>query len=224
MKIALILSGCGQMDGSEIHETITTLLALSEEKMDWMGFAPDSFQKEVTNHLTNAPQHSGQPRNTLEESARLVRGKIAPLSTLVQTLQKNLHEFDGIIIPGGYGAVINLCDFKNKGFDFSFNPDVEETLKLAKAQKLPVGFICIAPVMIPKIYPGATLTIGNDPDLIKQIHALGCIHQVCTGTEIAIDPINKIVSTPANMVGPTLSELYQGIHALVKTIKQLRKT
>jgi enhancing lycopene biosynthesis protein 2 len=223
IKIALILSGCGQMDGSEIHETLMTLLALSEEKIDWCGFAPDTPQKLIFNHLKGEPEKNLQdhPRNILEESARLMRGKIAPLSELILELKKPDPSYQAIIIPGGYGAVIHLCNFKDQGFDFEFHPEVQAVLTQAKNLKMPVGFMCIAPVMIPKIYPGAIFTIGNDPELIKQINALGCTHRICTGTEIAIDQAHKIVSTPANMVGPSLAELYQGIHALVKAVRDL---
>ena len=220
MKIALILSGCGQMDGSETHETLMTLLALSEEKLEWMAFAPDLPQKVVINHATGKVD-STSVRNILEESARLTRGKIAPLSDLLVDLEQTKPSYQAIIIPGGYGAAIHLCDFKEKGFNFTFNPEVGQVFERAKQLKLPMGFICIAPVMIPRIYPNATLTIGNDSTLIQQIEGLGCTHQRCSGTEIAIDSVNKVVSTPANMVSPTLDELHQGIRALVKAIKNL---
>ncbi len=220
MKVALILAGCGQMDGSEIHETLMTLLALSQEKMEWEAFAPNIPQTVVINHLTGEVDASSH-RNVMEESARLTRGKISPLSELFSMLKKPSHGLDAIIVPGGYGAAIHLCNFKDKGFEFTFEPQVEATFLEAKAQQLPMGFICIAPVMIPRIYPNSTLTIGNDPALIEQIEALRCVHQRCTGTEVCVDRVNRVVSTPANMVSPSLTELHQGILALVKALQTL---
>ena len=40
-KIGVVLSGCGVYDGSEIHETVLTLLALSRQGADVICFAPD---------------------------------------------------------------------------------------------------------------------------------------------------------------------------------------
>jgi enhancing lycopene biosynthesis protein 2 len=219
MKIALILAGAGQFDGSEIHETLMTLLALSEEKLEWMAFAPNRPQQVVINHFSHA-EDTKNSRNILEESARLTRGKIAPLTDLIALLKQHPKEFSAIIVPGGFGVAIHLCSFKKDGFNFSFDPEVKTVFELAKAKGLPMGFICIAPVMIPQIYPGATLTIGNDPELITAIEGLGCRHQICTGTEIAVDEKHRVVSTPANMVSPTLDELHQGIRRLVQKIKQ----
>jgi enhancing lycopene biosynthesis protein 2 len=46
-KIALILSGCGQRDGSEIQETVLSLLALNQANMDVDAFAPNISQEQV---------------------------------------------------------------------------------------------------------------------------------------------------------------------------------
>ncbi|MDZ7797533.1 MAG: hypothetical protein U5N56_11070 [Candidatus Marinimicrobia bacterium] len=45
--IAVILSGCGRADGSEIHESVCTLLALSEAGVPARIFAPDMEQKKL---------------------------------------------------------------------------------------------------------------------------------------------------------------------------------
>ncbi len=51
-KVGVVLSGCGVYDGSEIHETVLTLLALSRQGADVLCFAPDKTQADVMNHLT----------------------------------------------------------------------------------------------------------------------------------------------------------------------------
>ena len=43
-KVGVVLSGCGVYDGSEIHETVLTLLALSRQGADVLCFAPDKTQ------------------------------------------------------------------------------------------------------------------------------------------------------------------------------------
>ena len=39
-KVGVVLSGCGVYDGSEIHETVLTLLALSRQGADVICFSP----------------------------------------------------------------------------------------------------------------------------------------------------------------------------------------
>ena len=38
-KVAVVLSGCGVFDGTEIHEAVLTLLAIEEEGATWHCFA-----------------------------------------------------------------------------------------------------------------------------------------------------------------------------------------
>ncbi len=73
-KIAVLLSGCGVMDGSEIHEAVLTLLALDKEGIEYICSAPNKDQNQVINHITNQSQN--EKRNMLIESARIARGKI----------------------------------------------------------------------------------------------------------------------------------------------------
>ena len=214
MKFALILSGCGQHDGSETHETILTLLSLAQENISWDAFAPNIEQHHVTNHVTNQVDVM-QKRNVLEESARLVRGKIKPLTDMP------ISAYDAIIFPGGIGAVTNLCDWYEQGSEFSFNSAVRHVIDAAVNTKKPMGFICIAPMMIPKIYKNAKLTIGNDKKLAEQISRLGSEHIDCSSSEVVVDKQLKLVSTPANMLSAGIDEIYQGIHKLVKELALL---
>ena len=49
-----------------------------------------------------------EERNILIESARIARGKIQSLSKLY------VKDFDALILPGGFGAAINLSDLALK--------------------------------------------------------------------------------------------------------------
>jgi len=106
-KIGVVLSGCGVYDGSEIHETVLTLLALSRQGADVICFAPDKTQADVINHLTGEPM--AESRNVLIEAARIVRGDIHPLA------QADAAELDALIVPGGFGAAKNLSTFATEG-------------------------------------------------------------------------------------------------------------
>ena len=52
MKTAVLLSGSGVYDGSEIHEAVLTLLALSQNNLEYVCVAPDIKQYHVVNHLS----------------------------------------------------------------------------------------------------------------------------------------------------------------------------
>src|SRR5512136_306739 len=103
-KVAVILSGCGVFDGAEIHESVLVLLALDRANAQVVCTAPDLPQVHVVNHLTHQPVLA-ENRNVLVESARIARGKITPLS------QMKVEAIDALIVPGGFGAAKNLCDF-----------------------------------------------------------------------------------------------------------------
>ena len=213
-KFAVILSGCGQHDGSETHETILTLLSMEQEQVQWEAFAPDVQQSLVIDHVTESPIEK-ETRSVIKESARLVRGRIKPIT------EAQLSDFDAVIFPGGVGAVNILCDWFEKGIDFTFNADVQAFINAAVELKKPMGFICIAPMMIPKIYKSAKITIGNDQNLATQIHTMGGQHVDCQADEVIVDRENKIVSTPANMVANGIDEVYTGIRKLVKELVHL---
>lgn len=213
-KFAMILSGCGQHDGSETHETILTLLAMDRAGVEWQAFAPDIVNNNIINHVTNDPLEN-ESRNVLLESARLVRGKIKPLVEL------NVSDFDAVVFPGGMGAVTVLCDWLEKKSDFTFNADVARLIKDAKVLKKPMGFICIAPMMITKIYADAKFTIGNDKELAQEIANSGCEHVDCLASEAVVDSKNKLVSTPANMLKTNISVVAEGIDKLIKELINL---
>ena len=116
-KVAIILAGCGVFDGSEIHEAVITMLSVEQNGAQYQCFAPDIEQMHVVNHLTGEVAE-GESRNVLVEAARIARGEIKPVTEL------NVEEFDALLLPGGFGAAKNLCDFAVKGADASMNNDV----------------------------------------------------------------------------------------------------
>ena len=106
--IGVLLSGCGLYDGSEIHESVLTLLALDRMRAKALCMAPNIMQMHVVNHLTGQPA-PGEQRNALIEAARIARGKISDAARI------RAADMDGLILPGGFGAAKNLCDYAVKG-------------------------------------------------------------------------------------------------------------
>ena len=214
MKVAVILSGCGVYDGAEIYESVLTLLALEQEGCQYQCFAPNITQAHVINHLTG--EVMPETRNVLVEAARIVRGNIHDLSTA------NAAEFDALILPGGYGAAKNLSDFAFKGAECSVQPDVLAFCKAMVAQNKPLGFICIAPAIIPHVYgEGAKVTIGTDTGTAAAIEQMGGQHVSCPVDDYVIDEAHKVVSTPAYMLAGNIAEAASGISKLVKAVVRL---
>ena len=51
MKIGVLLSGCGVNDGSEIHESVLTLLAIKEQGAEYVCISIDkNQQKNIFSH------------------------------------------------------------------------------------------------------------------------------------------------------------------------------
>ena len=58
-KIAVVLSGCGVYDGTEVHEASAALAALSRGGADVEMYAPDKEQAHVVDHTKGAEmEHS----------------------------------------------------------------------------------------------------------------------------------------------------------------------
>ncbi|MBY0379756.1 MAG: isoprenoid biosynthesis glyoxalase ElbB [Burkholderiales bacterium] len=211
-KIAVILAGCGRHDGSEIHESVLTLLSIRQFGANYQCFSLNENQDHVSNHLTNELS-IGESRNMLIESARIARGNIKNLSELT------INEYDALIIPGGNGIAYNLFTLANDGANFMIKSLVKDFCNQFTDAKKPVGFICIAPVMIPKIYTDKiNMTIGSDPDTTQLVESLGAIHHNCTVDEICVDEAHKIVTTPAYMLADNILAAYTGINKLVKKV------
>ncbi|QSX33636.1 isoprenoid biosynthesis glyoxalase ElbB [Shewanella avicenniae] len=213
-KIAVLLSGCGVFDGSEIHEAVLSLLAIAKAGASYQCVAPDIAQMHVINHA--AGQEANESRNVLVESARIARGEIKA------TTELDVNEFDGLVIPGGFGAAKNLCDFAIKGADAQLSPLVAEFIGQFIAAKKVVGFICISPMMMPLLYgAGVKGTIGTDADTAAAFNAMGGEHQSAKVDDVVVDLEHKVVSTPAYMLAGNIVEVHNSIEKLVAKVLEL---
>jgi enhancing lycopene biosynthesis protein 2 len=212
--IAVVLSGCGTLDGSEIHEATLTLLALDTAGAHYECLAPNIPQTRVCNMATGKPVE--QTRHVLEEAARIARGKIKDIA------QVNPHDYAAVIFPGGYGAALNLCSFGLNKENYTVQSDVFKFCKALIAANKPAGFICISPVLVPKLYaPGVKITIGNDRETAAILEKLGAKHVACVASHCVVDKTHKVVSTPAYMLARSIKEVAAGIECLVKELLAL---
>ncbi len=215
-KVAVIFSGCGVYDGSEIHESVLVLLALDRANAQVVCAAPDIPQHHVTNHLTQQPV-SSETRNVLVESARIARGHITSLSQL------KTSDIDAVIVPGGLGAVTNLSTFALQGEKFGVNQEVARVLQEVHKQGKPIGFVCIAPAICARLFgpEKVEFTIGNDQGTAAKLQTSGARHVACTVHNVVIDSRLKIVSTPAYMLAKRITEAEAGINKLVQAVLEM---
>ncbi|AMO46992.1 Enhancing lycopene biosynthesis protein 2 [Kosakonia oryzendophytica] len=210
-KVGVILSGAGVYDGSEIHEAVITLLAIARSGAQAVCFAPDKSQSDVINHLTG--EALAGSRNVLIESARIARGAIQNLA------QASANDLDALIVPGGFGAAKNLSNFASQGSECVVDSTLKQlVLEMHKAGK-PLGFMCIAPAMLPKIFDfPLRLTIGTDIDTAEVLEEMGAEHVPCPVDDIVVDEENKVVTTPAYMLAEDIAQAATGIEKLVARV------
>jgi enhancing lycopene biosynthesis protein 2 len=210
LTVGVILSGCGVYDGAEIHEAVITMLALDRAGVTIRCMAPNVQQMHVVNHLTGEMPAS-ESRNVLVEAARIARGKIEDLATV------SIESLDALILPGGFGAAKNLCDFAVKGADCTVHADVARVVRGVHAAKKPIGAICIAPALIAKLLGDEKphVTIGSDKKTAEAIEQMGACHKACGVEGTVVDAKHKLVTTPAYMLANSISEAAAGIEKLV---------
>lgn len=215
-KVAVILSGSGFMDGSEIQESVLTLYGIELAGGEYRCFAPDIDHHHINNHLTGE-EIEGETRNVLVESARIARGNIKPLSEF------NADDFDAMILPGGYGAALNLCDFAVVGPQCEVNSEVEKAVMDIHNAGKPIGFLCIAPVIAAKLIDGVKITIGNDEPTEMAVTVMGANHIDASPTEVIIDKENKIVTSPCYMYDSSVSNVFVGATNVAKEVLKMAK-
>ena len=213
IKFAVILSGCGVYDGTEIIEAVLTLLAIEKNNCTFNVLAPDIEQMHVVNHLTG--QEMNEKRNVLVEAARIARSDIRSLENF------NPDDYDALILPGGYGAGKNLSDYEIKGIDFKINEWVENSIQQMHNQRKPIGALCISPVILAKIFGDIQLTIGKDEETISHIQKLGALHIKTNSGNIATDKKNKIVSAPCFMLNAGITDIEKETDQVVKALIEM---
>ncbi len=207
-KAAIVLSGNGVFDGSEIHEAVITLLNLQKRGVQCAFFAPDIEQAHTINHLNG--EVKTQNRNVLEESARIARGNITDLS------QFNADNFDMILFVGGFGAAKNLSTFAFDGTKCKVNADVERAINNMIERGKKLGFLCIAPVIAARVISkGVKVTIGNDPATAQAINAMGATHIDCPANSFVKDQNFNTYSTPAYMLAENAAQVDEGVSAMI---------
>jgi len=212
-NIAVLLSGCGYLDGTEIHEATLTLLAIHKYGAQFTCFAPNKEQHHVINHLTG--EEMADSRNVLVESARIARGNVDDLRHF------SADNFDALLLPGGFGAAKNLSDFAFKGADCQIDPEVASAIRAMHEVGKPIGALCIAPALIAQIISDVTVTIGQDRETAEALITMGAHHKATLHGEITVDTANKVVSTPCYMLESRVDQIAEGADKVVQAVLEM---
>lgn len=213
MKIAVVLAGCGVMDGAEIHEAVMTLYAIENNGGSYEVFAPNVAQHHVINHLTGEVMN--ESRNVLTEASRIARGKIRALT------EYRADDFDAVIFPGGFGVAKNLCTYAFDGPECHVDRVVEEAIRSTHRAGKPIGALCISPVLITKVLGDVTVTIGSDAGTAADIVKLGGEHEMKEHGDVSVDRENRIASAPCYMIPSSLADIARDADAVVRAVKEL---
>lgn len=213
MNIAIILSGCGNRDGSELQETLSLFLAIDRRGWHYQCFAPEDLYT-VVSHL-DGDEH-GDRRDLLTESARVARGEIKPLKLF------NAAQFDALALPGGMGAARNLSTFAFDGPSMKVRSDVEQAILSTVGLHKPVLAMCIAPMVLAKVLgnQGVKITLGGANSASQVAEQLGACVQHCGVTEVCVDSQLRVYTTPAYMVGTRISEIFAGAENMIAALEK----
>jgi enhancing lycopene biosynthesis protein 2 len=222
---AVLLSGCGVYDGSEIHEAVLTLLNIDKEGGTYHCIAPDVDQHHVINHITG--EELNEKRNVLVEAARIARGNVKSLKEI------NAQDYAALVIPGGFGAAKNLTKWAFNGPDGHIDADVKKIIFDFVEAKKPIAAFCMGPTVIAKALEDTNhnpvLTVGTiaapSPYDIASVSAgiekTGAAATMATVEEIVYDEKLNIVSTPCYMMDASIYEINFGISKAIKKIMKL---
>lgn len=217
-KAAVLLAGCGHMDGAEIRESVLTLLALDQQGVEFQCVALNAPQHHVMNHATGKPVE-GESRNILEEASRIARvGKCLDLA------KADPAHYDALLLPGGFGVAKNHCGFAFKGTEADVQPQVAAFVSAFFRARKPVGAICISPALVAlclaKEGRKAALTLGNGKDIQAAMEKLGHAYRaVPSAREVIVDEDLKLVTTSAYMFDDArLSDVWIGIERCVDEV------
>ncbi|MHC5224904.1 isoprenoid biosynthesis glyoxalase ElbB [Ignatzschineria sp. LJL83] len=219
---ALILAGCGHLDGAEITEAVALNIALSKAGYQVDFYAPNRLQQHTVNHLEGSELTPN--RSILEEAARIARGKIQPIDEL------DLSQVDGIAMAGGFGVIKNFTNYLTEGNNALLQTDIGDKIKAAITLKKPIIAVCAAPMAVAIALKelnihDATLTFGqssNAGDFLPALQVWNISHVETDTHESFKDPNYPIITSGAYMDGnATPFEVFSGIESCVDTLQEI---
>ena len=195
-KVAVVLSGCGHTEGSEVTEAVSALIAIGLHGGTSVCFAPN---------------------DVLAESNRIARGTARKLSELKE------KDFDAVVFPGGFGAAKVLSTWAAHGANSTVDADVVRVITEFHQASKPIGAICIAPTLVAKVlgHEGVTVTVGNDEETAREISKTGAHPVRCAVDDYVSDRDHKVMTTPAYMYDARPQEVFRGIEKMITELLEM---
>jgi enhancing lycopene biosynthesis protein 2 len=219
-RVVVLLSGCGAGDGSDIHESLLTLLSIERSGARAICAAPAQPQAHVFDHLQNQAG-TDPPRQALVEAARIARGQIQEIGTL------KVEDFDALVIPGGAGVAEVLSNYSDKAQLCEVHPQVVRLLKAALSSHRPMGFVGLAAILAARVLgpvAGVRLTLPRAAAATKHAAVMGADVRPSALTDIFIDKKSRVISTGGFLHEEIqLQQVGQAIDKLVRTLVHLTR-
>lgn len=222
-KIAVILSGCGNRDGSELQESLSLMLAIDRRGWQYQCFAPEGLFEVVPHVDVQDEEEEGtvldmEQRDIFVESARIARGNLLPSE------EYKPADYDALALPGGMGAARNLSTFAFDGPRMEVMDSVQDAILETYRAHKPVVAMCIAPMVLAKVLGRyeVELTLGPDDNQASQVaKGFGCRVQACGPTDVCVDSVHRVLTTPAYMAASRISEIFAGAENMVAELEQM---
>lgn len=222
-NVAMILSGCGHWDGTDVQEASSLLIHLSKNNFQVSFFAPTEEIEETFLYVPNKEVDKGEERYPHKESTRISK-------TPVQDIKKlNSKDFSALIIPGGEGALRNLSTYLNESEGkFSVHPKVESVLKEFHKESKPLLVTSHAALLLGRVLgqkngqKGITVSLGENEDpMAEECRKWGNeTAQVNRGQDIYND--KNIISVPATLVPLTNpNDIFISVQKSVQVLKKI---
>ena len=190
-RVGVLLSGCGRLDGSDIAETMMSLLVIERAGAQAICIAPDANQAGVVNHLTGEGLEGA--RNARIEAARIA-GQTLSLAEL------EANAIDALIVPGGEGPIATLSDYPDKRELCQIHPDVAKLLRALLQSRRPMGFIGLSALLAARVLgpaAGVRLTVGpKSLPFAKHAAVMGADVRPCALEDVIVDQKARVYSTP----------------------------
>jgi len=224
-KVAIILSGCGVYDGSEVHEASACCVALSRAGKQVVFYSLDNDQHHVIDHTSGQSQEEST-RNARIEAGRIARGPVLALSDL------NIEEVEAVVFPGGFGAAKNLSSFAHSA-EPSVDGEVARVIRECLEAAKPMALCCIAPILLALVLckedgKSIKLTLGQRTGegwpyaaTIDKAKEFGADVVEMNVDEVCVDEANKIVTTPAYMFDGSYFEIHDGVVKMIEAVLAL---
>ncbi|WP_456268135.1 isoprenoid biosynthesis glyoxalase ElbB [Kushneria sp. AK178] len=214
-RVAVVISGCGWLDGTDVQELTMVLLRLDQLGIEWSCFAPDVAQHHVIDHTSGEPT-ADEHRHAMVESCRMVHERIYPLDRL------ETSAFGAIIIPGGHGAINQLSDFAVSGSSMQVLEQLVSRLHEFHDARKPIALVGMAALLVPRLFEEAIpVTLGQSAALSGTVSAMGGLHKSAGVGEIVVDLEHRVLTTPGWLLGKRPSEIARGLFKLVERISTL---